>query len=353
MFVLSSRAISFSMKLQNGLLFLSTTMGISLFAAAFFLLPISIPVPLLHRAYLPIADDRELPHIPQEASATLSFVGDIMLARNVERTIIDRGADWPFSQLGDLFDGSDLVIGNLEGTVRPTRNVEVTNQMTFDTTPDNLQIVKDAGFTHLSLANNHADDYGSQVTRDSREAVEAYGMVPFGDPYASEQFVVRENVHGVALSLIGFHAFGETAADILEAIENEDKQGRFVIVFPHWGPEYVFPAPASETDPAHLFINAGADLIVGAHPHVIQNVEVVGDVPVIYSLGNFLFDQEWSAETSRGMTVQVTITPDAIDLAFTPVHINTRQTYPMTEEEAQTVFDELNLGSGTLHIPRK
>jgi poly-gamma-glutamate synthesis protein (capsule biosynthesis protein) len=220
-------------------------------------------------------------------------------------------------------------------------------------TPDNVTMLADAGFTHLSLANNHADDYGAQVTLNSRQTVIDNGMLPFGDPFESENFIVRENIGGVSLSLIGFHAFGQTDEKILDAIRAEDAQGRFVIVYPHWGPEYVETAPAAETAPASAFINAGADMIVGAHPHVIQNIEVIGDVPVIYSLGNFLFDQDFSAETKRGLTVQVHITNEAIELDFTPVSISGRQTFPMAETEALALCEAFLLPNCQLSIARQ
>jgi len=332
-------------------------LGVGLFVAMFFLLPApdEIKVPYFLKVSLPQAPDRTIPLVEPvtEDGATITFVGDIMLARSVERSIVANGAAWPFAKLGDLFAGSDIVIGNLEGTVREQRNLEIVNQMVFDTTPENVAMLAATGFTHLSLANNHTDDYGAQVTIDTRNAVIDAGVVPFGDPNDSQNFIARENIGGQSLSFIGFHAFGETAKEILEAIEAEDAQGRFVIVYPHWGPEYVDVAPAAETYPAQLFINAGADLIVGAHPHVIQNVEVIDGVPVIYSLGNFLFDQDFSVETMRGLTVQVEITDATIELNFTPVSIQNRQTFPMEDLAAQLLFDELGLPDGRLSILRQ
>lgn len=345
--------------MQRGgtLLALSGVLGVGLFLSIFFLLPApdQIHVPYFLPVSLPQASDRPAPLPDPEAQngVTMSFVGDIMLARSVERAIVENGTDWPFAKLGNLFEGSDLVIGNLEGTVRDTRNLEIVNQMVFDTTPENVTMLAETGFTHLSLANNHADDYGSQVTESSRQTVMNNGMVPFGDPYNSEQFIVRENIGGVSLSFVGFHAFGETAAELRDAIEAEDAQGRFVIVYPHWGPEYVETAPAVEVDAAAAFIDAGADLIIGAHPHVIQNVEVIDGVPVVYSLGNFLFDQDFSAETKRGMTVQVTITDESIELDFTPVSIINRQTFPMADAEALAVCNEFSLPDCHLSVVRQ
>ncbi|MDQ5952321.1 MAG: hypothetical protein QG626_449 [Patescibacteria group bacterium] len=345
------------MRHAHALLGLAATLGIGLFIALFFLLPKpnELHVPVYFNVHLPLAEDRDAPLPPPapEPKAVLSFVGDIMLARQVEQTIVEKGATWPFAQIGDLFLGSDLVIGNFEGTVREKRNIEVTNQMIFDTTPDNVPILADAGFTHLSLANNHADDYGQTVTEATREAITQAGITPFGDPFTGGKFIARENINGVSISIIGFHAFEETIQDILPAVEQEHAQGRFVIVYPHWGVEYATVAPSVETYPAQLFVNAGADLIIGAHPHVIQNIEIVDGTPVIYSLGNFLFDQDFSTNTKQGLTVQVTVTENTVDLHFVPVQIENRQSFPMETEAANALLTRLGFPDGNLSVSRK
>jgi poly-gamma-glutamate capsule biosynthesis protein CapA/YwtB (metallophosphatase superfamily) len=344
------------MRHSSALLGVAAALGIGLFVAVFFVLPApeDIHVPYFLRVSLPQAEDREIP-LPAEDpdGVTISFTGDIMLARSVERAIVEHGTTWPFAELGDVFAGSDIVVGNLEGTVRPTRNLEIVNQMSFDTTPDNLPMLKEAGFTHLSLANNHADDYGPQVAIDSRAAIEAAGMIAFGDPLDSENFIVRENIGGISISLIGFHAFGEKTTELLDAIKNEDAQGRFVIVYPHWGVEYATTAPNVEVQAAEAFVGAGADLIIGAHPHVIQNIEVIGSVPVAYSLGNFLFDQDFSTETQQGLIAHVTITSDLVELQFVPVRIQNRQTILMEEPAASTLLDGLGLVNGRLSVSRE
>lgn len=335
----------------------ASTLGIGLFVFMFFLLPkpSELDFAFFPRVHLPQAEDRAAPVVnaADNNGMTLTFVGDIMLARSVERAIVEHGATWPFAELGDLFTDSDLVVGNFEGTVRPNRNLEVVNQMTFDTTPDNVAMLANAGFTHLSLANNHADDYGIQVAADTRQAILDNGLVAFGDPELSQNYIARENIGGVSLSLIGFHAFGEDTNEILEAIESEKAQGRFVIVYPHWGVEYATQAPSVETLAAQAFVNAGADLIIGAHPHVIQNIEVIDGVPVIYSLGNFLFDQDFSSETKQGLTVQVTITNEALTLDFTPVVIENRQTSVMSEPAASELLAKLGLINGQLSVARE
>ena len=335
----------------------ASCLGIGLFVCMVLVLPKPNELNLEYfpHVYLPQAYDRVLPLInaTDDSGVTLSFVGDIMLARSVERTIVEHGTVWPWAELDDLFVGSDIVIGNFEGTVRPERNLEVVNQMTFDTTPDNVTALAEAGFTHLSLANNHTDDYGTQVTVDTRSIIAQNGLVPFVDPTKRENFIARENLGGVALSIIGFHAFGEASADILDVIKAEEAQGRFVIVYPHWGVEYASTAPSVETTAAQAFVNAGADLIIGAHPHVIQNIEVIDGVPVVYSLGNFLFDQDFSTETQQGLTAQVHIDDDMVSLIFTPVVIENRQTSIMPEPAASELLDNLGLVNGRLDLLRQ
>lgn len=249
----------------------------------------------------------------------ITFVGDIMLAREVEKAIITNGIDYPFAAIKDQWLGSDLVIGNFEDTVRPVYRDEG-SVLAFDTQPEHITGLKNAGFTDLSLANNHGDDFGPAVTQDTRAALEALGLQTFGDPVESQLHIARIEKNGLKLALVGFHAFLEEPQTIAAAIKAEKATGNFVIVMPHWGNEYqVEPSPA-QVDAATMFVNAGADLIVGAHPHIIEPITTVGHTPVAYSLGNFVFDQDWSVATTQGLLLQITITDT--DITITPVAIN-------------------------------
>lgn len=342
------------MKYDNFLFGGAILFGIAVFAGIFFFAPspFVFNIPFIQRAFLPASGERQM-EAAEPQTATLVFAGDIMLARAVERTIIEKGVDWPFSQLGDLFAETDLVIGNLEGTVRAKPRYEVVNEMSFDTTPENLSILKDAGFTHVSLANNHADDFGSKVTTETRDFVTNAGLVPFGDPFVSGDFVTREIVNGYRISLVGFHAFGELTQEVAAAIASEKQMGQFVIVFPHWGPEYQLTPAVPQMEAAQIFAAAGADLIIGAHPHVVQTVEVIDGTPVVYSLGNFLFDQDFSAATMLGLTTRVTISEEMVDISFTPVRIVGRQTLPLVGEAAALKLTELGLPVDGLRLPRE
>lgn len=279
------------------------------------------------------------------------FVGDIMLARAVEWSLRSEGADYPFAKWdATLFTDADAVIGNFEGTIRETEHIEQTNVMAFDTLPEYIPALKDAGFTHLSLSNNHADDFGQTTTDFTRSTIADVGIIPFGDPFGSEEFVTR--IGGdIPVSIVGFHAFNEETASIVEVIRSEDAAGNFVVVYPHWGVEYDHEPSISQTAASQMWIDAGADLIIGAHPHVVQSTEIIDGVPVIYSLGNFLFDQDFSRATQIGAVADVTLSSAEIVITFSPVSIRTRQMY-IDHEQDELLRSWLGLEALTWIVPR-
>lgn len=285
-------------------------------------------------------------------SSRILFVGDLMLARAVEWSMKERGAEYPFALWNVVsFTDADAVIANFEGTIRTTENLEQTNVMAFDTLPEYVLPLKDAGFTHLSLANNHADDFGQTTTDFTRATIADTGIIPFGDPFASESFVTR--IDGdIPVSLIGFHAFNEATSGIVEAIRSEDAAGNFVIIYPHWGVEYDHEPSAYQTTAAQMWIDAGADLIIGAHPHVVQSTEIINGVPVVYSLGNFLFDQDFSRATQIGAVADVTLSSTEITITFSPVSIRTRQMY-IDHEQDELLRSWLGLEALTWTVPRE
>ncbi|MCR4312065.1 MAG: CapA family protein [Candidatus Uhrbacteria bacterium] len=339
------------MRLQTFLLIFTATLGTGLLIAGIIIWPTySFPNPVLPQSRLPQAENKAEP-VPAP-KLTLFFTGDIMLARGVEWRIGQEGINYPLENMVEIISAADIAIGNFEGTIREVQNVEPGYTMSFDTTPALAQMVIDSGFDVLSLANNHGDDFGPSVTTYTRDTIEALGAFPVGDPSDSANNIARIDRNGFALSIIGYHAFGEEYSTIVEAIALEKAAGRFVIVFPHWGPEYEStPHASAEVEPAHAFVDAGADLVIGAHPHVIQTIETYNGVPVIYSLGNFLFDQDWSVPTQQGMTVLVTLTDNDITLDFATVQVSLQKTTPMSDEASAALLSTYDIPA-TMTIPR-
>lgn len=285
-----------------------------------------------------------------DSSVSLLFVGDIMLARGVEWRIGLNDLSYPLSNMAEYLSAPDLTIGNFEGTIREKANQEI-DGFTFDTTPAIAAMIADAGIDVVSLSNNHSDNYGATVLESTRDTISSLGMTPFGDPYNSENHIVRVIINDLPISFIGFHAFAEEPESILSAITTEKASGNMVIIFPHWGNEYEFTPSIAQTEAAHLFVDAGADAIIGAHPHVIQTLELYRDIPIVYSLGNFLFDQDFSLETQQGLTLGFIIDDKSITLTFVPVSIIKSRVTLMGADDASAVLAKHNLPA-TLKIAR-
>jgi poly-gamma-glutamate synthesis protein (capsule biosynthesis protein) len=276
-----------------------------------------------------------------------------MLARGIEWQIKkhDNDVAYPLTRIGDTLATPDLTIGNFEGTIRE-HSVQEINEFSFDTTREITATLADAGIDVLSLSNNHSNNYGSTIVRHTRTTITELGMTPFGDPHDSASFIAHRTVGTITFAFLGFHAFEEDPKSLLSAITAEHAAGNFVIVFPHWGNEYQFTPSVAQTDAAHQFVDAGADAIIGSHPHVIQTHELYHNVPIVYSLGNFIFDQDWSVPTQQGLMLDMTISDTKIVLTFIPVSVVHSRVSVMDANEADAILAQRGLPK-TLTIPRQ
>lgn len=255
----------------------------------------------------------------------LLMVGDIMLDRNVAaRTKKSGQADYPFRKLpADWLSASDLTIANLEGPVTPTRRPpEKSIDFQFD--PAWLPVLKAQGFDVFSQANNHALDQGSFGYTDSAARLRAAGFTVFGHQVQDGLIsLATTTVKGERLAFLGWNTTDnpidrEEAAKAIAAAKAESD---VVITFLHWGLEYKdHPAPESVTL-AHWLIDHGVDVVVGGHPHWAQGFSTYKGKPIVWSLGNFVFDQDFSKETQQGLAIALRITPDEIGIQPIPLKI--------------------------------
>jgi poly-gamma-glutamate synthesis protein (capsule biosynthesis protein) len=233
----------------------------------------------------------------------------MMLARGVEATIQRNGVAFLFDGMRRLYKGSDLVTTNAEGVfsdVSEAQKPVEPDDLRFPFEPAWLATLARTGFTHLGLANNHSNNFGREALVVARGLIQAAGMNTFGDPSNQSEIMNVTSVRGRRVAQIGFHQFaGQGADDVVKAIGTAKKGGAFVVVYPHWGVEYERRPTRTQMELAHRFIDAGADVIIGAHPHVLQTVEVYNGKAIFYSLGNFIFDQSFSAATSEGLAVGI------------------------------------------------
>ena len=286
---------------------------------------------------------------PQESSAapqaldrreyTLLFAGDVMLARAVGSRMAAR-KDWslPFQLIADELRCADLRFCNLECPVSD-RGRDLHHLYSFRADPRAIEGLRTAGFDVVSEANNHAYDWGPEALLDTLERLHAAGIctVGAGQNSLAAHYPLLVNADGLRIAILAYvdidpkeAAAGvdhpgvawldpaQTLADIGFARALAD----VVIVCPHWGVEYALKPADDQVTLAHQMIDAGADLIVGSHPHVVQPVEKYRDHWIAYSLGNFVFDQRGPG-THHGLMLRVTVRDKQISkVAPVPININ-------------------------------
>ncbi len=266
-----------------------------------------------------ITDNNDL-----SSNITLTFGGDIMLDRGVKFSVRKNfGGDYSklFENL-DIFRKSDIAFANLEGPVSD-KGTDLHNLYSFRMDPPVLDILKNAGFDLVLFANNHVGDWGKEAFDDSLERMNVTGLKYTGAGKTRAEAVqpVIQTVKGMKIGFLGFTdvgpnklAVGENTSGILLAndpdyeaiISNAKKQVDSLVVTFHWGIEYQQESSKRQQELAHKAIDAGADLIIGTHPHVSQEIETYRGGLIAYSLGNLIFDQNFSAATMQGMILQVT-----------------------------------------------
>jgi poly-gamma-glutamate synthesis protein (capsule biosynthesis protein) len=280
-----------------------------------------------------------LPLIKKPEPVTMLFAGDMMLGRYVGTLISLHGATYPFANITNNIASiaPDFFIANLEGPITslnaPDARIspEQPYSMRFSFDPSVTSILKNVGLTHLSLANNHASDQGPQGINDTRTFLADADIASFGSRDGSALgSVASSTINGHDLAFIGLDTTTinhdpTTLRDALGAFPSST----FIVVFMHWGNEYEKVHSLEQEQFAHLLIDNGVDLIIGSHPHVVQDVEVYKEKAVFYSLGNFIFDQYWNAEVQTGEMLQVTLDEEGV----------TYQTLLMTSVRSQPFFD--------------
>jgi poly-gamma-glutamate synthesis protein (capsule biosynthesis protein) len=210
--------------------------------------------------------------------------------------------------------------------------------MSFTFDPAMLPVLKGLGFTTLSQANNHASNFGAEGLHESQAAIRASGMETFGDPSNSDPGPLYQTIRGEQIAFVGYHQFQGTDARVIAAIKKAKETGAFVIVYPHWGTEYSTTTTAFQRAEAHAFVDAGADLILGAHPHVVEPIEVYRGRAIFYSVGNFIFDQSNIGPTAEGLAVRAAITSTQVNYSLVPLSIRKAQASLMTPQDAATLL---------------
>ncbi|MDB5225802.1 MAG: polyglutamate synthase CapA [Candidatus Adlerbacteria bacterium] len=262
-----------------------------------------------------------------EPDPSIIFVGDIMLDRNVARHAAEASPEALFAGVLDLFAAADARVANLEGTITTNPSIaQVDNTILHFTFDPGVaaRALQPLGLSAVSLANNHAYDFGSSGYRSTQWYLENWGIQPFGHPSnASSSLSTAFYVRDKGFCFAGYHSlYDPSTSEVVQIIKTFRANDCYrVVVFAHWGDEYEPVANAQQVSAAHEFIDAGADLVIGAHPHVVQNVEEYKGRAIFYSLGNFMFDQNFSWATQHGLAVKVTFKEASTAFELTPVSV--------------------------------
>lgn len=239
---------------------------------------------------------------------TIFFGGDVMLGRAVATKIAKNGSDVFFNKIKDPVLSADYSVANLEGPITAINN-SPGNDMRFHFDPALAAQLAATGFDAFSLANNHGLDQGAQGFLDTKNNLTAAHLGYFGDASDDNGSVLHFAVGGKNFAAIGaqdvYRQIDPVA--IAKEIVIEKTAGNFVIIYPHWGVEYSHAATARQTTLAYAFIDAGADMVVGSHPHVVEGIEMYKGKLIFYSLGNLVFDQYFSADTQEGFGLRLNI----------------------------------------------
>jgi poly-gamma-glutamate synthesis protein (capsule biosynthesis protein) len=290
------------------------------------------------KEFLDFSDQKKkLSQISEEVS--LIAVGDISFSRGVERIVKkQKDINYPFLKIRDYLKGADLVFGNLETPI--TQGPEIPDfKMIFRSNPGTEQALKYAGFSVLSLANNHTLNFGKQGIKDTFNYLTKTGIkyVGAGNNKQEANQPVYVEKKGIKFAFLAYNDSDVVPASyeatynragtafmrierMIKAVEEAKQKADFVIISMHAGTEYTQKPNNSQVNFAHAAIEAGADLIIGHHPHVVQVMEKYKEKYIFYSLGNFVFDQPQSQETKEGLVIKVYFTKDGISkISFLPV----------------------------------
>jgi poly-gamma-glutamate synthesis protein (capsule biosynthesis protein) len=268
---------------------------------------------------------------------TLALVGDIGLGREVNFQIL-KGMN-PFLYTTPLLSKADLAVGNLEGPL--IKNCPISRSgFRFCGNPDSAKILASAGLDLMDLANNHIKDYQETGIEQTKQALKSSDIDYFDD----QKLAIKT----IGSSLLGFLGFNDVSRPInqqfmVEKIQQAKERTDFLIISFHWGEEYQAKPNNRQKELARWAIEAGADLVVGHHPHVLQPLEYYQNKPILYSLGNFVFDQMWSRPTRTGTIALVTIADQKVEkIEFVPTFMQTCcQPKPLPEPEKSKIVSSL------------
>jgi gamma-polyglutamate biosynthesis protein CapA len=261
------------------------------------------------------------------------MLGEQQLCNNFGvASVIDRkGIDYFFDDVRPIFNDGDIVFGNLECTISSEKAADGQDLKYFCAQPGVVKGLKSAHFNMLSVANNHIMEHEGVIFQNTVRLLRDNGILPVGITDNIEII----NIKGYKIAFMAYSfiednnpnsCYNKISSEepIIIDVQKIRSLVDVIIISLHWGFEYVpYPSP-EQILIGRKIIDAGADVILGGHPHVTQSYEIYKNRPIIYSLGNFVFDQTYIPTTRESFIAEICFsdTFDVVDVSIIPIIIN-------------------------------
>lgn len=293
----------------------------------------------------------------------MHFAGDTLFSGKVGELLKKQGYDYPYEHLGSTFLEDDLTVLNLETPVT-TRGVGAANkQFVFKSSPDVLLAMREAGVEAVNLANNHILDQGQEGLLDTLKHLQDSDIRYVGAGLNEKEAFKAQyfELQGMTVALLGFSrvlpetswyalenrpgvagAYDHVLPKAVEAIQEARSKADLVVVIAHWGEELHKTPNGHQIILSRAFIDGGADLIIGGHPHVLQGLEQYKGKWIAYSTGNFIFTKSSNADTWKTAVFRASCSKEGdCDLQLTPYRTEIGQVIPLEGEEAAALLKEV------------
>lgn len=354
------------------------------FVIPFTLASILMPVLLINKvntqikqpnAYQPVDSQKQNPTsnslLTTNSEVSFLAVGDISLSRNVAAQILKYNNPLlPFKNTANLLTSTDFNFANLESPFSGGNYFGKTGSLVFNAPLNNIKGLVEYNFKILNLANNHALDQGLKGLEYTRNYLikNSIQFVGAGNNLTEAWQPALVEVNGIKIAFIGasyssINDNAKTTNDYVARIEDLNmlknaitqakKTSDFIIVTIHAGTEYTYKPNEKQITFAHAAIDAGADMVIGHHPHWIQSIEQYQGKYIFYSLGNFIFDQMWSQETKEGLMLKITLKKNSkvglYQIELLPIIIENYSTPRLAnEQESATILNHIGIKEKTL-----
>ena len=303
---------------------------------------------------------------PEETKTiTISMVGDMIFHGTVEYFMKKHGDAYVFEGYGPLMKKSDIVLGNLETSISKRGKPMEDKQFTFRAKPEVLKVLRENNFSAVSIANNHVLDFGTDAFLDTLDNLKKNEILYAGGGRNREEAekgaIIEKN--GIKVGFLAFTkvvpvvdwyagknkpgivgAYKVHEKEFVKAIQEKKKHCDVLVVSVHWGQEGTTTIRHEEKYIGRCMIDAGADIIMGHHPHVVQGIEIYKDKPIFYSLGNFIFTTSRTHINNKTIMANVVVDQDGnvLDIHVIPGTIANGKPTPMEGVERDNFIKHLN-----------